>query len=164
MMTETRNTSPAPDAPDPLASLHKMSTTAGLGSGDYVAINPVAIFAIIMGVASALALFEETVLLLLPAAAIIGAVIALRQISKSNGTQTGRGLAIGAIVLALLFGGYTTVKAATEGIRTKNDRNAIGDLLTKLGQAAKAGDFHAAYSLFTPRFQERTPESKFSDT
>src|SRR6478736_4490875 len=111
-MTETRSNS-TPDAPpDPLASLHKMSTTAGLGSGDYVAINPVAIFAIIMGVASALALFEETILLLLPAAAIVGAIIALRQIGKSSGTQTGRGLAIAAIVLALIFGGYTTVKAS----------------------------------------------------
>src|SRR3954466_7577741 len=78
---------------DPLAHLHKMSTTTGLGSGDYVAVNAAAIFCVITGLASALALLDN-LLLILPLACVVGGVVALRQISQSNGTQTGRGLVL----------------------------------------------------------------------
>src|SRR5215212_4817149 len=84
---------------DPLAHLHKMSTTAGLGSGDYVAVNGTAVFALLVGLASALALMSE-VLLILPLVAIVASVMAWQQIRNSNGTQTGKGLAIAAMVLA----------------------------------------------------------------
>src|SRR5438034_5247113 len=94
---------PADD--DPLAHLHKMSTTAGLGSGDYVAVNGTAVFAVFLGFASALALMSET-LLLVALAAVIVSVVAWRQINHSNGTQTAKGLVLIAIVLALGFGGF----------------------------------------------------------
>src|SRR5438045_8876185 len=87
----------APKAPlvddDPLARLHKMSTTAGLGSGDYVAVNGTAVFAVFLGFASALALMSET-LLLIALAAVIVSVVAWRQIKHSNGTPTGKGLVL----------------------------------------------------------------------
>src|SRR5436309_1709781 len=83
---------------DPLASLHKMSTTAGLGSEDYVAINAVSIATLLLGLASGLAL-PFTVLLILPLAGIVCGVLALRQIHGSNGTQSGRAFAI----IGLLF-------------------------------------------------------------
>src|SRR5439155_24799091 len=94
--------SPPPSPPpvdDPLSHLHKMSTTAGLGSGEYVAINGTAIFALILGIVSALTLFEELVLLVVPLVGVVAAIVALRQISRSGGTQTGKGLATAGLVL-----------------------------------------------------------------
>src|SRR5436190_20115121 len=95
--TQTDPTQTPPAAPpaaaaagdDHLAHLHKMTTTAGLGSSDYVAVNGTAVFALLVGVASALALMSE-VLLILPLVAIVAAFVALSQIRHSNGTQTGK--------------------------------------------------------------------------
>src|SRR5436309_9385705 len=93
----------APDnGDDPLSHLHKMSTTAGLGSTDYVAVNGIAVTTIFMGLASSLALLDIT-LLAIPVATVVLAIVALRQIANSNGTQTGRALAWGGMVLAMLF-------------------------------------------------------------
>ena len=83
------NPPPSPADDDPLAHLHKMSTTAGLGSGDYVAVNGTAVFALLVGVASALALMTE-VLLILPLVCVIAAVVAWGQIRHSNGTPGSR--------------------------------------------------------------------------
>src|SRR5947208_762197 len=83
----------APSDPDPLAHLHKMSTTAGLGTTEYVAINPLSVATIFLGLASALALLDNT-LLAVPALTVIAAIVSLRQISHSGGTQGGKGLAI----------------------------------------------------------------------
>src|SRR3954464_12472461 len=69
-------------APDPLASLKKMSTTAGVGSQEYVAVNPGAGAALRLGVASLL-VSRHDVLLLIPAAGVVCAIVAWRQISNS---------------------------------------------------------------------------------
>src|SRR3954469_19562554 len=87
---------------DPLAHLHKMSTTAGLGSTDYVAINPVAVAASLLGLASALVLLD-LLLGVIPLLAIGCAVVSLIQISRSGGTQTGRKWAVLGILLAIAF-------------------------------------------------------------
>src|SRR5436190_20522337 len=84
--------------PDPLARLHKMSTTAGLGTTEYVAINPLAVASIFLGVASLLALLDN-LLLAVPVLAIICSVWALSQIRNSGGTQSGRALAILGLLL-----------------------------------------------------------------
>ena len=55
-------TIPASDGPDPLAGLYHMSNTAGLGTQDYVAINPVAIWSVFFGVASVLAVLSNVLL------------------------------------------------------------------------------------------------------
>src|SRR5215218_496972 len=99
-MSQTPNTTAAaaaaaappttPGDDDPLSHLHKMSTTAGLGSGDYVAVNGAAVFSLLLGLASMLSMLEE-ILLIIPLACIIVSVIAWRQINHSNGTQTGKG-------------------------------------------------------------------------
>src|SRR5215212_974195 len=108
--TDQHQTEPQPagrpyDRSDPLASLHKMSTTAGLGSTDYVEVNGTAIAALVLGLISAVTLFNEPLLLVVPAAGIVTAIFAFRQIARSNGTQTGSALAVGAILLSLGFGG-----------------------------------------------------------
>ena len=84
--------SPSADA-DPFLQLHKMSTTAGLGSADYVAINGTALAAILLGIVSAFMLLNSAVLLVFPIAGIFCGLLAFRQINHSNGTQTGRVLA-----------------------------------------------------------------------
>ena len=50
----------SPQGPDPLAKLHKMSTTAGVASQQYVAVNTSAVIAALLGVASALALLPAS--------------------------------------------------------------------------------------------------------
>jgi hypothetical protein len=59
-----------------------MSTTAGLGTQEYVAINPVAVWATIFGLGSLLCLVDN-IFLVIPLAAIVCAFIALRQIKTA---------------------------------------------------------------------------------
>src|SRR4051794_24685503 len=102
-MSQLQQNPPTPDmneAPDPLRSLHKMSTTAGVSSSDYVAINTAAVWAAVLGFGSFFALFE-TVLGIVPVVAMIFGIVALRQISRSGGTESGRLWAYIGIGLAL---------------------------------------------------------------
>ena len=145
---------------DPLSGLHKMSTTAGLGTTEYVAINAPAVFALILGLASVLAIVDN-ILLVVPVAGIICAIVAMRQISNSNGTQTGRGLAIIGLLLSLAFGGYVVANQLTEASRTRADREAISQLVQSFGRDIIAGNFQAAYEKFTPRFASRVPLEQF---
>src|SRR2546423_11097563 len=104
-------------APDPLASLHKMSTTAGLGTTDYVAINLLAVTAAVLGAASALVVMSDY-FFVIPCAAIICAIIAIRQISGSAGTQTGRGIALAGALLAI---GCSAVQGSRELIELRRN-------------------------------------------
>ena len=155
--------SPAAPADDePLAHLHKMSTTAGLGSGDYVAVNGTAVFALMLGVASALALMTE-VLLIIPLVCVIASVIAWGQIRHSNGTQTGKGLVLAALALGLGLGGFVLGRWATEDYRTREDRKAIHQVIIDLGEKLKAGDTAGAYALFSPRFAATIDPNRFAE-
>src|SRR6476646_9155703 len=93
-----------PPGADPLAGLHKMSTTAGVTNLDYVAVNQTAIAAVLIGLLSVVSFFGH-LLLVIPVVGVIFAIVALRQISNSNGTQTGKGLALLALLLCLGLGG-----------------------------------------------------------
>ena len=158
--------SPSPAAQaidDPLAHLHKMSTTAGLGSGDYVAVNGTAVFAIILGVASAFA-FMDRVFLVIPLAGIVASIVAWRQISQSNGTQTGRTLAIIAALLSLGMGGAVFARQIAESIRNREDRAAIQKLVLDLGEQIKAGNVDGAYAMYTERFRGVFPIETFRTT
>jgi hypothetical protein len=150
------------DRPDPLARLHKMSTTAGLGSQDYVAVNPPAVFALIFGLASGLVIVDN-VLLIIPLAGVIAAILALYQISKSGGTQTGRGLAVLGLLLSLGCAGFVLTRQATYAARTRADRLAITELVDQFAQNIKSGDFAAAYQQFDKKFRDLVPQQAFSD-
>src|SRR5687767_9287806 len=78
---------------EPLAGLFHMSTTAGRGTQEYVAINHTAVAAFLLGLGSLSAL-AHPILLLVPVAAFVCAIVAVRQINRSNGTQTGKGWAL----------------------------------------------------------------------
>src|SRR5690242_3373793 len=155
----TTTTTAAPDD-DPLAHLHRMSTTAGLGTQEYVAINVPAVVAALLGVASILSLLANE-LLLIPLAGVVCSILALRQIGNSNGTQGGKGYAILGLLLSLgfacLVGGLWTYQK----IGYRDDERAIGQLMEQFSNKANAGDWKSAYGLFSDRFRDRVTEEAF---
>lgn len=153
-MAQVENgTSPPAARPDPIDGLHKMSTTAGLGSQDYVAINGTAIAAVVIGLASALSLVNN-VMLIVPLAGIIFAFLALRQIGASGGTQGGRGLAWAGVLLSVVFAGYGITHQVIHAQATRQDRKEIGQLINQFSLDMAAGDFEKVYGLFTRHFQQ----------
>ena len=147
---------------DPLAKLHRMSTTAGVGSQEYVAINTVAIWTLILGLASvAVVLFESWPLLVVPLAAVVLAVIGLRQIARSNGTQAGRLVAIGGIVLAVGFSGLYGAREYQATTADAADRAAVDTVIRDLGEALAADDYAKAYEQFDYIYRARVSPEQF---
>ena len=149
---------------DPLARLHKMSTTAGLGTTEYVAINPVSVTAIFAGFASGLALLDP-ILLAIPVLAIVLSIVALHQIKKSGGTQAGRGLAWGGLLLALLFAGLVGGRAGLVALHNRSDVNAIAQFVSDFDADLKAGKFDDAYqNRTTDNFRSHVTREQFANT
>lgn len=153
-------TIPASDGPDPLAGLYHMSNTAGLGTQDYVAINPVAIWSVFFGVASVLVVLSN-VLLAIPLVGLACALVALVQIRSSNGTQTGKGLAIIGLALALGLGGAKLGYLVYSSLRISADEQRIGQSMHDLGQDVIQGQYDAAYAMFEDAFKARVSRSEF---
>jgi hypothetical protein len=145
---------------DPLRTLHKMSRTAGLGSNEYVAINPFSVAAVFFGLASGLVIFDA-LFLVVPAVAVILGLVALYQIRHSNGTQTGRGLSWLAIGLAVLFTALLGSKQILQIIGTQSDKRAIAQLVRDFGADISARNYDAAYAKMSPRFTERVDKKAF---
>ena len=168
-MTKLKDPTPAapgrpasPDAggPDPLASLHKMSTTAGITSQEYVAINITSIVALFLGLATVLAAITP-ILLFIPVVAIVVSLVALSQIRASNGTQTGRGFAWLGILFSLAIGGFVLARAGVEQAQTRADREAVVGQIEELGRHVAAGDYAKAYAMFSDRFHARVNRATF---
>ena len=143
-----------------LMKLHKMSTTAGVGSGDYVAVNGTSIVALLLGVGSWLTLMNP-VLLFIPIAAVVCAILAIRQIGESNGTQTGRPLAILGLLLALGIGGWVTVKQVRESNRVRAETEAVNQAIRNFGDQIRDGKIEEAYDGFTAKFKSRVSREHF---
>src|SRR5271170_804167 len=96
---QSKDSEPAAPTPvgaagtDHLRELPKMSSTAGVGTEEYVAINVPAVFALLLGFAGILALIEAP-FVVIALAAIVVAIVAMVQIAKSSGTQAGGGFAV----------------------------------------------------------------------
>jgi len=148
------------EGPDPLASLHKMSTTAGITSQEYVAINIPSILALLVGVASVMAVLSP-VLLVVPVLGVVVGLVSLSQIRASNGTQTGRAFALLGIVLSLVIGGVVLASAVVERTRTSADRAEIVGQIAEFGRHVSAREYDQAYAMFTDRFQKRVNRSAF---
>jgi len=161
--TTTAVATPPDDGPDPLASLHKMSTTAGITSQEYVAINIPSIITVLVGLASLLAVISP-LLLVVPVAGVILGYVSLSQIRASNGTQTGRAFAWVGIVLSLVIGTSVLVAALVERSRTAADRAEIVSQIEKLGRHVAAREYDPAYAMFSPRFQNRINKATFDGT
>src|SRR4051812_35590664 len=154
---------PANQPPDdPIAHLHKMSTTAGVGSQDYVAINTSAIVSVILGLSTALA-FLGVPFLVVGVAGIVFGIIALVQIRHSNGTQGGTGLAILGILLSLAMAGSVAAASIVEWNHQREDRNQIEAAITQLGQYVAGEQYDKAYQLFAPDFQALIKPQIFHD-
>jgi hypothetical protein len=162
-MTDLQQKAPKEDREDPLAQLHKMSTTAGLGTTDYVAVNGLSVVVLILGAASALSLLDVTFLVSLPPLTIVLAIIALRQIGNSNGTQTGKGLAILGLVLALVFAAAVGGRELVAIGGNRADQRAIDDLIGQLDRNISESKFDQAYALFNGKFTSRVKEQAFTD-
>lgn len=170
-MTDLKDTTPpatsgpaADAASDPLASLHKMSTTAGISSHEYVAINIPSLLALLLGAASVLAVLMPVPLLLIPAAGVIMGLASLWQIRRSSGTQTGRGFAMVGIVLSLAIGGLVLVRSVVEQNRGRADRADIVQKIEELGRHVSAKEYDKAYALFSDRFRNRVNRTAFDAT
>lgn len=147
---------------DALSHLYHMSTTAGVGSQDYVAINPTSIAALLLGLGSAVIVLGN-ILLLVPAIGIVCAIVALIQIGRSNQTQTGRGLAISGLVLCVLFAGGRLGFGAYQRVRAANDEKRLTQLMHELGDDLQAGKYEQAYALFDDRFHARVDMPEFTN-
>lgn len=145
---------------DSLQKLHKMSRTAGLGSGDYAAVNGVAVAAVLFGVGSALVVFDR-VFLLVPAIAIVLAVFAWYQIRHSAGTQTGKALCIGAILLALGFTAFLGSKQLLAYLEERRNVGEVAALAETLGKDLSAQNYDAAYDRFSGEFKGRVGKPEF---
>ena len=143
---------PAAEPPDPIAKLHKMSTTAGVGSQDYVAINNAAIVSVILGLCTALA-FLGIPFLIVGAAGIVFGIIAIVQIRHSNGTQGGIGLAIVGILLSLAIAGSVAASNIIDWQHRQQDQADVNKVLGDLGQYVASEQYEKAYQLFSPEFQ-----------
>ncbi len=137
-----------------------MSTTAGLGSGEYVAINATAVTAFLFGLLSAVAVLGN-LLLLVPVIGVVLAIMAIGQIRGSNGTQTGKWLAILGLILSLGIGGYVIGGEIMEISRSRANQAGIEAKIAELESAVKAGDWDGAYALFTERFHATVPLELF---
>jgi hypothetical protein len=147
-----KTTDSASEPPDPIANLHKMSTTAGVGSQDYVAINNAAIVSVILGLCTALA-FLGIPFLIVGAAGIVSGIIAIVQIRHSNGTQGGMGLAILGMLLSLAIAGSVATANILDWQRQRDDKAEINKVLEQLGQYVASDQYEKAYQLFSPEFQ-----------
>jgi hypothetical protein len=153
-----------PGEDDPFLHLHKMSTTAGLGSGDYVAINGTAIACILLGLGSAFVLFDYIAFLIIPVLGIISGIVAWKQISRSNGTQTGREVAIIGLLLSLGFGGFYTVSSVYGAFRNRSDEQQIVSTVHKLGELVHGGHYADAYALFDDDFKKKYSLQEFENS
>lgn len=146
------NSSDGDAGQDPLASLHRMSTTAGGSSHEYVAVNLAAVAAVLAGLATTL-IFLSLLWLPVPAIAIVLGLVALRQISHSNGTQTGRLLAWGGILLAVGVGGFQLGGQLKERLKERPMRADVRDVCDRLAQSLIQEDYQKAWDLFSDRFR-----------
>jgi hypothetical protein len=141
-----------------------MSRTAGLGSGDYVAINNTAIVALVLGLASVLSWWFPVMMLAALAAAVCG-VLALVQIRSSNGTQTGHLFAGLGIALGLALGGAALWRIAAGWQEHRRDEQAIGQLVKELSDRIVQRNYADAYqNLFTDQFRQDFSLETFEGT
>jgi len=157
-MTQIEQQQPPVD--DPLARLHKMSTTAGLGVGDYVAINALAVATLVVGIASAMALLDP-ILLAVPIAAVVLGLFAIGQIRKSSGTQGGLLLAIVGMLAALTFSGWVGAREVVRRSAERVEKDAVITLVDQFGSDVLAGKAEDAWNLFSPTFHDSFNKQQF---
>lgn len=139
-----------------------MSRTAGAGTTDYVAVNNLAVAALIVGLLGWLAVMDNA-LLLVPLIGIVLGIMAVLQIVRSNGTQTGMWLAVLGMVLSVGFAGYVGAAALAEQAAFKRDGQVIEQVRATLETSLGKGDYATSYGEFSPIFRQRMSVEEFAD-
>lgn len=165
----TAHVPPPPNDPglgdDPLAKLHRMSTTAGVASQQYVAINGAAVVATVLAAVSlwfGLMAWTSTLWLVIPLAGVICGIVAWRQIADSNGTEKGRLFAAIGVVGSLLIAGAVIARQAAQSRHERADGRAMADAVAKLGDLVRANKMADAYQMFSVNFRTRISEDVFA--
>ena len=133
-----------------------MSTTAGITTQEYVAINIPSIVALFLGLAGVLAVLWP-VLLLVPAAGVVVGLIALAQIRASNGTQTGRGFALLGSSCRLAIGSFVAVRSVIERNQSGADRRRSSARSMQLGRHVASRSMSSLRDVDRPLPQPREP-------
>jgi hypothetical protein len=128
-----------------------------------VAVSPLAVAAVLVGVLSLLSFFGP-MFLIVPAAGVVVAILALRQIADSGGTQTGRPLAWAGLALCVGLGGAELVALLTGTLSVRNDERGISAALVELGGVLREQKYKDAYALFDDEFQNRVDAKRFTST
>lgn len=145
-----------------VANLFRMSRTAGVGLQDYTAINATAVAGFVAGAISVAAvIFGDTrASLFVPLVAVVLCVVAMIQIRRSAGTQTGNWLAIGGLVLAFVFAGLHAAawaRTVAQESQWKKELNGVAQRFV-----AAAPNPADAYALFEERFQNQVKPDTFA--
>jgi hypothetical protein len=148
------------DPVDPLSKLHKMSTTAGVASQQYVAVNSAAVIAALLGLASGLAIFSP-LLLIISVVGIAVAIVAWRQIRGSNGTETGLVAAGLGLMMSVGFGAGIGGKEYLDYSHSRDDGRKMDAIIQQVSTAIQSNQLEAAYQLFDSNFRQRVSLEQF---
>lgn len=107
----------------------------------YRTISPLAVFALLLGIASPLALINP-LLLIVPFVAAVTAWLALRSIANNPDILSGKGMAYVALFLAVLFIAYTPVRLWTRGQVLNSYARQLGDTFLKALQDGEIDKAH----------------------
>lgn len=112
----------------------------------YRSISLAAVLALVFGCASALALIHPF-LWVIPAVAVVIAIVALRGIAREGANLTGRGLALTGMVLALFFGTWAPTRIITRQAHLYRQARPYADQWLELMRAGKILEAHQLMQL-----------------
>lgn len=107
----------------------------------YRSISITAVLALLFGCASALALVHPF-LWVIPAVAVVTAVLALRAIAQEGANLAGRGLAMAGLIVALFFGGWAPTRIVTRQWHLYRQARPYADQWLELLRAGKVYEAH----------------------
>jgi len=107
----------------------------------YRSIAPLAVVAVLLGIASALIL-TTPLLAPLPVAGIVAGIAALRSISRSGGQLAGRSIAIGGLCLATFFLGFGLSRHLARQYELEKQAHRMADVFLGLLQNGKSKEAH----------------------
>jgi hypothetical protein len=141
---------PQPAPEDSLARLYHMSNTAGAGSTDYVAINSSSVLALCFTLAGLPLLFMSPWWAAVLLVATILAIVGLRQIANSNGTQSGRLVAWIALLAAALPAGGRVGYAIQQWYALRPIEQEVTAAVNEFGSQIVARRYDNAYAMLEP--------------
>ena len=125
----------------------------------YGAISPLAVAALLLGLASFLAL-SSLLLLVVPVAAAFAGLLALKRIDVSEGALIGRTAALIGVICALLFGSIAVSSAVSRNRTLESRAEAFADAWL---QIVVDGQLQRAHQLHLPAAERQLPGTSLAD-